>query len=360
MADNKLTRPWHGVPREEIPWYPVIDVDARIGCGTCVTSCGRDVYRFDFEAKKAVVANPMNCMVACQTCANTCPSRAISFPAEDEILRMEDLVLVHHSVEDELLSRREELEVDSGLPRGDLVHLKVTKIQEVGGGTRIFTLSPVSEADRLCQFVPGQYLEIAVPDSHFMARAYSIANAPRSDDTLELQIRRVEGGRLSTWAFDSAHEGEVLQARGPLGAFTMRSPVDRPLVFVARGTGFAPIKSLLEQQVEMLPQRPMLLFWGATSSDDLYELDQMASLMGRAPNLRVTLVARRFAPGFAPPEGARLATGRLSDALAASGLDLSGFDAYLAGPRLTVTDCLVALRGLGVEEDRLFADSMST
>jgi CDP-4-dehydro-6-deoxyglucose reductase len=360
MADNKLTRPWHGIPREQIAWYPVIDADACIGCGTCVTSCGRDVYRFDFVARKAVVANPMNCMVACQTCANTCPSRAITFPAEEEILRLEDLVQVHHSVEDELLSRREQLEVDSGQPRGVLVALRIAEIVEVGQGTRIFTLVPQTENDRLCEFVPGQYLEISVPGSEFMSRAYSIANAPRADNSLELQVRRVEGGRLSEWAFTDAAPGEVLEARGPLGSFTMRSPAGRPLVFVARGTGFAPIRALLEQQVAMFPERSMLLFWGATSSDDFYELEQLWSWMGRAPNLRVTLVARRFDEDFAVPPGVAVATGRLSDALTASGLRLADYDSYLAGPRLTVTDCLVSLRRLGAGEEHLFADSMST
>ena len=80
MPDPKFAKPWHGIPREQIAWHPTVDAAACIGCGTCVTGCGRLVYRFDYDAKKAVVIDPLNCMVACITCANTCPTHAISFP----------------------------------------------------------------------------------------------------------------------------------------------------------------------------------------------------------------------------------------------------------------------------------------
>ena len=70
---------WFGVPREQIEWYPIIDEENRIGCGVCVVACGRKVFRYDYVNKKARVVYPYNCMVACQTCVNLCPSNAISF-----------------------------------------------------------------------------------------------------------------------------------------------------------------------------------------------------------------------------------------------------------------------------------------
>ncbi|MDZ7611226.1 MAG: 4Fe-4S dicluster domain-containing protein [Candidatus Moranbacteria bacterium] len=79
--DPKFAK-FHGVDREKIQWNPVIDEEKCIGCGMCATTCGRGVYKFDFEKRKAVVANPTQCMVACQTCSNLCPAGAISF-AED-------------------------------------------------------------------------------------------------------------------------------------------------------------------------------------------------------------------------------------------------------------------------------------
>ena len=301
VPEVNFTKPWHGIrPRGDRlasehrrgRLHRVWDV--RDG----LQSQGLPI---DFLHKKAVVADPLNCMVACMTCANTCPTSAISFPPVRSILELADLVEVHHSVEDELLARRDELTATTELPLPDLiVELVVRSIDEIGAGTRILTLTPRRDRDRLCQFAPGQYLELWVPNANWLSRAYSIANAPRPDDSLELQIRKVQGGRLSTWAFGPVAVGDVVAARGPLGSFTMRSPEGRPVIFVARGTGFAPIKALLEQQVEMFSDREMVLFWGATSSEDFYELDRLAALCAAAPNLSATLVARRYAPGFRP------------------------------------------------------------
>lgn len=361
MPDVKFTKPWHGIPREDIDWHPTVDEDACIGCGTCVTGCSRKVYRFEFSRKKAVVVDPLNCMVACITCANTCPTNAITFSPVRTILDLADQIEVHHSVEDELLARRDELGVSIDLPHPDhIVELVVDGINDIGSGTRILTLAPRRIRDQLCPFTPGQYLELWVPHASWMSRAYSIANAPRPDDSIELQIRKVEAGRLSTWAFEAVSVGDVVAARGPLGSFTMRSPAGRPVVFVARGTGFAPIKALLEQQVDLFPDRQMVLFWGATSSEDFYEFDRLAEMLGAAPNLSVTLVARRYAPGFAAPPGVAIAAGRVSDAVAASELDLAGFDAYIAGPRLTMLDCTAALADLGIDRSRIFVDSYGT
>jgi len=82
MSENKENKPkWHNVLREEIEWYPKVDPDLCIGCGICVLGCGPKVFRFNFEEKKAIVVAPLKCKVGCVTCANTCPSYAISFPS---------------------------------------------------------------------------------------------------------------------------------------------------------------------------------------------------------------------------------------------------------------------------------------
>lgn len=73
---------WHGINRESIDWHPVIDEEKCVGCGMCVTTCGRGVYKYDFDKKKSKVENPYHCLVACQTCANLCPKGAISFVKE--------------------------------------------------------------------------------------------------------------------------------------------------------------------------------------------------------------------------------------------------------------------------------------
>ncbi len=78
-AENPQPDKFHGVDRDKIDWHPVIDESKCIGCGMCVTTCGRGVYRFDYKKRKAMVVNPTKCMVACQTCANLCPVKAITF-----------------------------------------------------------------------------------------------------------------------------------------------------------------------------------------------------------------------------------------------------------------------------------------
>jgi formate hydrogenlyase subunit 6/NADH:ubiquinone oxidoreductase subunit I len=84
--DPKFAK-FHGVDREKIQWNPVIDESKCIGCGMCVTSCGRGVYKYDYKNKKSKVVNPTNCMVACQTCANLCPMGAIAFAEENDTPR---------------------------------------------------------------------------------------------------------------------------------------------------------------------------------------------------------------------------------------------------------------------------------
>jgi ferredoxin len=81
--DPKFTK-FHGVDREKIQWNPEIDENQCVGCGMCVTSCTRGVYKYDYENRKSKVVNPTHCMVACQTCANLCPMEAISFAEEDK------------------------------------------------------------------------------------------------------------------------------------------------------------------------------------------------------------------------------------------------------------------------------------
>ncbi len=76
-----IDKTWHGIPQEEIPWYPTVDADTCIGCTLCYATCGRLVY--EMQDNKAVVARPLDCMVGCSTCGTVCPVEAISFPGRD-------------------------------------------------------------------------------------------------------------------------------------------------------------------------------------------------------------------------------------------------------------------------------------
>jgi NAD-dependent dihydropyrimidine dehydrogenase PreA subunit len=113
--DKKFTE-WHGIKRDNIDWYPAIDESNCIGCGMCVTTCGRGVYKFDYENKKSKVVNPNNCLVGCQTCANLCPAKAIGFAEDDKTREKAQGIVVEtkvlSKVKEELEKRKEELKLE--------------------------------------------------------------------------------------------------------------------------------------------------------------------------------------------------------------------------------------------------------
>jgi NAD-dependent dihydropyrimidine dehydrogenase PreA subunit len=112
--DEKFSK-WHGIKREEIDWHPVIDESSCVGCGMCATTCGRGVYKFDFDNKKSKVVNPNNCLVGCQTCANLCPAKAINFADDDKTREKAQEIVKKFSalskVAQELEKRKEELKL---------------------------------------------------------------------------------------------------------------------------------------------------------------------------------------------------------------------------------------------------------
>lgn len=358
MPDPRYTKPWHGVPREQIHWNPSVIEEACIGCGTCVTGCSRLVYRFDFERKKAIVVDPLNCMVGCTTCANTCPTHAIAFPPLSSVFALEARAEVRHAIEDDLIARRGELAWSGRVPHPDrLVELAVEDIARPNANVLIVRLAPVRKGDCFCQFSPGQYVEVWVPGTEHLSRAYSIGNAPREDGAIELQIRRVAGGRLSEWAFDRMQAGDRVRVRGPLGAFTMRSPVDKRLLFVAGGSGFAPIEALVEQQLKLSPQRDMVLIWGVADELDFYDLDRLEAWNEQDRNLRIVLAAERGFTAFSAPQGMGAVTGGVLDALRSPDLALANRDAYVAGPPAMLNSVLPELRAAGIRAEDVHVDS---
>ena len=104
---------WHGIDRKKVEWYPKVDTDKCIGCGLCAVTCGRAVYKFDFDNKKTVVDQPYNCLVGCQTCSNLCPAKVISF-GNDTRAKAQGIIKKFKVVQKagkELESRENDLEV---------------------------------------------------------------------------------------------------------------------------------------------------------------------------------------------------------------------------------------------------------
>jgi CDP-4-dehydro-6-deoxyglucose reductase len=122
------------------------------------------------------------------------------------------------------------------------------------------------------QFLAGQYIEFLLKDGQ--RRAYSIANAPDQDGPLELHLRHLPGGLFTDYVFGvkdiALKEKDILRFEGPLGSFFLREDSKKPIIFVAAGTGFAPIKSIIEQMQFKQMQRPIHLYWGGRRPSDLY------------------------------------------------------------------------------------------
>jgi CDP-4-dehydro-6-deoxyglucose reductase len=126
-------------------------------------------------------------------------------------------------------------------------------------------------ANERLQFLAGQYIDILLKDHK--PRSFSLANAPHNDEFLELHIRNIVGGEFTHHVFEVMKERDILRFKGPLGTFFLREDSDKPIIFVASGTGFAPIKAIIEHALYIGIKRPMHFYWGARKLADLYMLD---------------------------------------------------------------------------------------
>lgn len=112
MAKDLSQTKWHGVPRQDIPWFPQVNPETCIGCELCFVTCGREVYEIEQQADgrhvKAVTERPFNCMVGCSTCAMVCPTQAITFPGRDVVWEIEKQFKIFGTVHKEAAAKREQ------------------------------------------------------------------------------------------------------------------------------------------------------------------------------------------------------------------------------------------------------------
>lgn len=205
--------------------------------------------------------------------------------------------------------------------------------------------------DKPLRWLPGQYLDILLADGR--RRAFSIANAPNASGTVELHVRHVAGGGFTSRVFDQLEPGDRLEAEGPLGTFVPREDSERPMLLVAGGTGFAPIKAIVEHFLALGTARPMHLYWGARSAADLY-LKRLPEQWARDnPGFR-------FQPVVSDPENARQAgvrAGLIHEAVLEDQPSLAGFDVYLCGPPALIDAGRHAFVDADLPEEQLYYDS---
>lgn len=207
------------------------------------------------------------------------------------------------------------------------------------------------DAQRL-QFLAGQYLDILLPDGK--RRAFSIASAPHCEDEIELHIRHVEGGGFTGWVFDELKERDILRIEAPLGTFFIRNDkTERPMILMGGGTGFAPLKSMIEDLLAHHDNRPLHLFWGVRNGAELYMHEQAQQWAEQNEHIRYTSALSE--PGSDAPAGSF--TGFVHEAVLKQYPDLSAFDIYMSGPPAMIDAGRAAFLEHGAEKRRIYFDS---
>jgi CDP-4-dehydro-6-deoxyglucose reductase len=207
------------------------------------------------------------------------------------------------------------------------------------------------ETERL-QFLAGQYIEFILKDGR--RRAFSIANAPHRDEFLELHIRHIPGGSFTGHVFDEMKDRALLRIEGPLGSFYLREDSPRPIIMMAGGTGFAPLKGILEHAFYVGIDRPIHLFWGVRAKRDLYMDDLPRSWAQQYPQFKYTAVLsepEEVAPAW---QGA---TGLVSEAVLQTYPHLEGFDIYMSGPPAMIEAATPLFVEHGAQLDHLYSDA---
>ncbi len=210
-------------------------------------------------------------------------------------------------------------------------------------------------ANERLQFLAGQYLEFLLRDGS--RRSFSMANPPHDDELLQLHVRHVPGGHFTDHVFGKMKERDILRFEGPHGTFFLREDSDKPIVFVASGTGFAPIKSVIEHALAEEVRRPMTLYWGGRRPKDLYLNQLPIKWAAEHPGFRYVPVIS----DALPEDDWSGRTGFVHRAVMEDLPDLSGHQVYACGVPVMVDSAKRDfIAQCGLPEDEFYADSFTT
>jgi CDP-4-dehydro-6-deoxyglucose reductase len=222
---------------------------------------------------------------------------------------------------------------------------------------------PANDAMR---YHAGQYVEFLLRDGS--RRSYSMANAPHLaggqptatppvGPSVELHIRHMPGGKFTDHVFSAMKEKEILRIEGPYGSFFLREDSDKPMVLLASGTGFAPIKAVIEHMQFKNVTRPTTVYWGGRRPTDLYLDDWMRAQLERMPNLRYVPVVSNALP----EDNWTGRTGFVHQAVLDDFADLSGHQVYACGAPIVVESARNAYTAqAGLPPDEFLADSFTS
>lgn len=328
-------------------------------------------HQFAAEADKSVldaalaagIVLPYSCRSgACSTCKAKVLSGSVeagSSPAQilsaDEIEAGFTLLCQARATSDLVIESRElRLASDIQIRK---IPSRVTTIQRPTADVALLTLQlPATETFR---FHAGQYIELILKDGK--RRSYSMANAPHSASALELHIRHLSGGLFTDHVFGAGatamKEREILRLEGPFGSFFLREDSQLPIVMLASGTGFAPIKSIVEHMVQQNIHRPITLYWGGRRPVDLYMNELVEQWAKTIPDFTYVPVIS----DALPEDGWAGRTGFVHRAVMQDFPDLSGYQVYACGAPIVVDSARREfVAACKLPEDAFFADSFTS
>ncbi|HRN75748.1 FAD-binding oxidoreductase [Ottowia sp.] len=242
-----------------------------------------------------------------------------------------------------------ELEVDDLAPlvRNEFVGTVVEMQRLAPEVMRVMVQAPPGQPD---DFLAGQYLNVVLEDGE--KRAFSFANPPHEKGLIELHVRLIPGGRFTTHVFEGMKVGDPIRLEGPIGRFTLRES-ERPILFLAGATGFAPVKSIIEDAFHRGITRPMRLYWGVRKPSDLY-LKELAERWEREHE------NFSFIPVISHGDADDGWTGRrglVHEAILADFPNLSGQELYACGSAMMIESAVPAFFAQGLDEDACFSDA---
>ncbi|MSQ52595.1 MAG: CDP-6-deoxy-delta-3,4-glucoseen reductase [Betaproteobacteria bacterium] len=310
----------------------------------------------------AGIAMPYSCRAGtCRTCRGKIIEGKVEYGTNmvsDAYLppehRAMGLALLCSAVaQSDLVIELKELSLVGVKPR--MVPCRVKQLQKPAADVAILDVKlPMNEN---FMYSPGQYIDFIMKDGK--RRSYSIATAPNVEGVpdLQLHIRHTPGGAFTDYVFNGMKEREVLRFEGPLGTFYLREDSDKPIIMVASGTGFAPIKSIVEYALRRKIERPMTLYWGCRAKADLYMLDLPRQWAEENPGFK-------FIPVLSdaiPTDAWTGRTGFVHRAVMQDYPDLSGYQVYACGVPVMVDAARNDFSAkCGLPEDEFFADSFLT
>ena len=292
---------------------------------------------------------------ACGACKGKVLAGAVDYgPAQSHALSEQDkeqgkALFCCAKPQSDLVIECREIDAAAAIPTR-VMPCRVEALQHVAHDVMVMTLK--LPANERLQFLAGQYIEFLLKDGQ--RRAFSLANAPHDDELLELHLRLIPGGQFTEYVFNEMHEKAILRLEGPLGSFYLREESDKPVILVAGGTGFAPIKGIIEHALHHRMPRKMKLYRGALALRDLY-LPELAQ--GWQTQHGIDYVAVLSEPR--PEDHWAGRTGLVHQAVLQDIPDLSAYQVYCCGAPAMVAAAQRDFSAAGLPEDEFFSDAFT-